>query len=339
MPFNHSIYVAGHTGMIGSAVLRALESQGAPKVITRTHAVLELTDAAAVNQFFAQEKPDYVVLAAGRVGGIVENATYPADFITENLAIQLNVIRAAHHHGVKRLVMFGSSCMYPRECPQPMAEEALLTGKLEPTSMAYAAAKIAGVEMCLAFNRQYGVNRFLPLIPNSTYGPGDNFNEQSGHVLSVLLRRFHAAKLDGAPSVTLWGNGEPRREFVYADDVAHAVLKLLWMNEEPVQAQTWPMNIGVGSDVSIRELAQIIAKEVGYTGAIEWDVSKPNGAPQKLLDSSRMRQLGWQPHTLLKEGIHKAYEWYCQQLSTNKNDEAVGRAKEVKKAKASEEAL
>lgn len=312
------IYVAGHTGLIGSAVLRRLEREGYRQAIVRTHRELELTDTVATERFFEAERPEYVVLAAGRVGGIVENQTYPADFMNANLAIQLNVLRAAHRVGVKKLILFASSCMYPRECPQPMAESALLTGRPEPTSLAYAISKLAGMQLCLAYNQQYGENHFIPVIPNSVYGPNDNFDPTAGHVLSALIRRFHEAKQTGAQSVTLWGSGYPRREFIHADDVADACLTLLSADITQLQ---FPINLGTGRDLSIRELAVQVAAVVGYTGRIEWDTSKPDGAPRKLLDSSRMRALGWEPRVDLVAGLKSTYRWYLDTLT----DQATGK--------------
>ncbi len=302
-----SIYVAGHTGLIGSALVRQLQQRGYSNLLLRTHAELELTDHAAVDRFFDTHKPAYVLLAAGRVGGIVENQTYPADFIDTNLSIQLNVLRAAHRNGVRKLILFGSSCMYPRECPQPMPEEYLLSGKPEPTSLAYAIAKLAGVQMCLAYNKQYGEQRFIPVIPNSAYGPNDNFDPKSGHVLSVLIRRFHEAREQRAPSITLWGSGNPRREFVHADDIADACIWLL-NRDDPLS--DLPLNIGVGADYSIRELAEAIAAMLGYQGAINWDTSRPDGAPRKLLDSSRIQALGWRASKSFQDGLKNTYEWY-----------------------------
>lgn len=310
MDKNRRIYVAGHAGLIGSAVLRRLEKDGFRDVLVRGRGELELTDPQAVGSFFRQNKPEYVVLAAGKVGGIMENKTKPADFLTQNLAIELNVLSAARAHGVKRLLFFGSSCMYPRQCTQPMKEEMLLSGSLEPTSMAYAAAKIAGVEMCLAFNRQDGGTRFIPMIPNSVYGPNDDFELESSHVLSAILRRFHEAKEKKLPSVTLWGSGNPRREFVYADDVADACLRLLDIDVSKVEL---PINIGVGRDVSIRELAELIKDVVGFEGRIEWDTGKPDGAPAKLLDSSRILSTGWKPLMPLRRGLEQTYRWYVTQ--------------------------
>lgn len=303
------IYVAGHSGLIGSAMLSRLKAEGYGNIITAAHGELELTDKAAVDAFFHKHKPEYVVLAAGKVGGIVENKTKPADFLNTNLAIQLNVFNATHRAGVKKLIFFASSCMYPRECAQPMAESALLTGEPEPTSMAYAIAKLSGLQMCLAYNAQYGEKRFIPVIPNSGYGDGDNFNPESGHVLSALIQRFHEAKSSGAKSVTLWGSGAPKREFVHASDIAGACLMLL---EKNTNALELPINIGSGSDISIRELAEKIAHIVGFGGAIEWDAGKPDGAPRKLLDSSRIRAFGWQPQIDFDSGLKNTYQWYLK---------------------------
>ena len=306
-------YVAGHRGLIGSAMLRRLERFGARRILTRTHAELELRDAAAVRAFFAEHRPEYVVLAAGRVGGIVENQTCPAEFIDDNLAIQLNVLRAAHAHGTRKLILFGSSCMYPRECPQPMSETALLGGEPEPTSLPYAISKLAGVHLCLAYNRQYGERRFLPVIPNSAYGPNDNFDPESGHVLSALIRRFHEAKVNGRDHVTLWGTGNPRREFIHADDIADACLHLLSLDADTLE---WPLNIGVGKDYSIRELAGHIAEVVGYRGEILWDMDKPDGAPRKLLDAGRLAATGWRPSVVFDEGLRATYRWYLEHRQT-----------------------
>lgn len=303
------IYVAGHTGLIGSAVLRRLAADGNRHPITCDHATLDLTDSAATDRFFDECKPEYVVLAAGRVGGIVDNQRFPADFITTNLAIQLNVLRAARRTGVRRLLFPASSCMYPQESPQPMAETALLSGKPEPTSLAYAMAKLAGVQMCLAYNQQDGEQRFIPIIPNSAYGPGDNFDLASGHVLASLVRRFVDAHAKNAPTVTLWGSGRPRREFVFADDIADACVHLLM---DDVSGLKLPVNLGNGVDYSIAELAGTIARLIGYTGRIVWDSEKPDGAPQKLLDSSRLRHWGWQPVTRLEDGLRRTIDWYRQ---------------------------
>lgn len=307
------IYVAGHTGLIGSAMVRALRAAGFDNLLLASHAELELTDPAAVDRFFAHAAPRYVVLAAGRVGGIVDNTTYPADFMRTNLAIQLNVLGAAHRARVSKLILFASSCMYPRECAQPMSEAALLSGAPEPTSMAYAVSKLAGLQLCLAYNQQYGQQRFIPVIPNSTYGPNDNFDPRSGHVLSALIRRFHDARLAGAACVTLWGTGTPRREFVHCDDVAAACLMLL---ADDAAHAALPLNIGTGTDISIRELAHKVARVAAYEGDIAWDSGKPDGAPRKLLDSSRIRALGWRPRVELDEGLASTYRWYVDHAHT-----------------------
>ncbi|MFQ6334507.1 GDP-L-fucose synthase family protein [Methylophilus sp. 3sh_L] len=305
------IFVAGHTGLIGSALCRRLDSLGYHNLLCVTHEELDLTDSKATQQFFNEHRPDYVILAAGRVGGIVENKTFPADFINENLYIQLNVLRSAHSVGVKRLILFGSSCMYPRVCEQPMAEDILLTGKPEPTSSAYALSKLAGLELCAAYNRQYGGQRFVSLIPNSAYGPYDNFDPKSGHVLSALMNRFHEAKVSGVDKVTLWGTGSPRREFVFSDDIADACIFIF--ENESLTIDT-PVNIGVGEDYSIKELAHHIAAITGYQGEIDWDTSKPDGAPRKLLDSRRINDYGWQANVKLNEGLKITYEWYLANI-------------------------
>ncbi len=305
------VYVAGHRGLLGSAMVRRLAGDERYELITATHAELELADAAVVDAFFQRHQPEYVILSAGRVGGILENKSYPADFISANLAIQLNVLQAAQRTGVAKLLLFASSCMYPREAPQPMAESALFTGRPEPTSMAYAISKMAGMQLCLAYNQQYGGNRFLPLIPNSVYGPNDNFQPDKGHVLSALIRRFHDAKASGADEVTLWGTGAPMREFLYADDLADACLFLL---ENDTSDLSQPINIGTGSDISIRDLATLVASTVGYEGKLRWDTDKPDGAPRKLLDSSRIHDFGWRSSTDLATGVAKTYQWYLQDL-------------------------
>lgn len=309
-----TIYIAGHTGLIGSAFVRRLNRNGHRNILLRRRRKLDLTDGVAVDRFFRKKQPRYVVLTAGRVGGIVENNTYPGDFITTNLSIQINVMTAARRHDVKRLLFLGSSCMYPRECPQPMAETALLTGHPEPTSMAYAMAKLAGVEMCLSFNRQDGGKRFIPIIPNSAFGPGDNFDPEKGHVLSALIRRFHEAKRDGIDQVTLWGTGTPRRELIHADDIATAGLLLLGLDEDRLPEM--PVNIGVGTDWAIKELAELTARIVGYQGSLAWDTSRPDGAPRKLLDSGRINALGWTPSISLEEGIRETYNWYKEQAAS-----------------------
>jgi GDP-L-fucose synthase len=307
------IYVAGHAGLIGSAVVRRLERDGYRTPITRRRNELDLRDARQVSEFFEEVHPEYVILAAGRVGGIMENQTFPADFMDENMAIQLNVLMTARRTGVRRLILFGSSCMYPRECPQPMAEDALLSGKPEPTSLPYAISKLAGAYLCLAYNQQDRDTRFIPVIPNSAYGPLDNFDPKSAHVLSALMARFHQARVSGVESVVLWGSGSPRREFIHADDIAAACVHLL---KEDNLAVALPINIGVGKDVSIKELAELIAGVVDYKGELQWDLTKPDGAPQKLLDSTRIRSLGWEPQIGLTEGLASTYRWYVDHVET-----------------------
>ncbi len=313
LKYDASIYVAGHAGLIGSAVVRRLERDGYRPPITRRRGELDLRNAAQVSEFLEKACPEYVILAAGRVGGIMENQTFPADFMDENVAIQLNVLKASRKAGVRRLLLFGSSCMYPRECSQPMAEDTLLSGKPEPTSLPYAISKLVGTYLCLAYNKQDRETRFIPVIPNSVYGPHDNFDPQSAHVLSALMARFHQAKVSGAESVVLWGSGLPRREFIHADDIAAACVHLLRQDDLVVEL---PINIGVGQDVSIKELADSIARVVGYKGRVEWDRTKPDGAPRKLLDSTRVNSLGWKPQVGLAEGLAETYRWYVNHVET-----------------------
>jgi GDP-L-fucose synthase len=303
------IFVAGHAGLIGSSLLRRFEREGYSRIIKLSREQLDLQSTACVENFFSEAQPEYVLLAAGRVGGIIENNTYPANFMEENIAIQLNVLRAAQKFNVTKLILFGSSCMYPKKCPQPMAEDILLSGKLEPTSLPYAISKLAGVYLCLAYNKQYGSQRFIPVIPNTAYGPNDNFEPGSAHVLPALLARFHDAMLNGADSLTLWGSGSPRREFVHADDIADACLHLLQHDISQIEL---PLNIGVGSDISIKELAETMAEMVGYKGSINWDRSKPDGAPSKLLDSSRIGEMGWSSKISLDKGLRQTYQWYLE---------------------------
>lgn len=305
------VYVAGHTGLIGSAVVKQLKEAGFNNLLLARHSELELADTIETASFFEKHRPEYVVMAAGKVGGIIENKTYPADFMNANLDIQLNVMKSAHNAHVKKLIFFASSCMYPRECPQPMKEEVLFSGYPEPTSMAYAVSKMAGLQMCLAYNQQYGGARFLPVIPNSVYGVNDNFNPQGGHVLSALIRRFDDAKKSGASEMVLWGSGTPRREFIYSEDVADACISLLMGDTENL---TLPLNIGTGYDLSIRELAEKIAKIVGYSGTIGCDTTKPDGAPRKLLDSTRIHNFGWKPKVDFDAGLKRTYEWYLKNI-------------------------
>lgn len=300
------IYVAGHRGLVGGAILRRLEREGFSNLITRSHAELDLTRQADVERFFEEERPEYVFLAAAKVGGILANATYPADFIRDNLQIQTNVIDAAYRFGVRKLLFLGSSCIYPKHAPQPMKEEHLLTGPLEPTNEPYAVAKIAGIVMVRSYRRQYGFSG-ISLMPTNLYGPGDNFDLQTSHVLPALIRKFHEAKLAGAPAVTVWGTGTPRREFLHVDDLADAALFLMERyDEEDI------VNVGVGEDVSIAELAEIVRDVVGYEGEIVYDTSKPDGTPRKLLDVSRLHALGWRARIGLREGIEQTYRWYCE---------------------------
>ncbi|WP_047866049.1 GDP-L-fucose synthase [Rubrobacter aplysinae] len=303
------IYVAGHRGLVGAAILRRLQGEGYENLITRTSAELDLTDARAVEDFFASEKPEYVFLAAAKVGGIMANDTYPADFIRDNLTIQLNVIDAAYRHDAEKLLFLGSSCIYPRLAPQPMKEEHLLTGELEPTNEPYAIAKIAGIKLCQSYNRQYGSN-YISVMPTNLYGPGDNFDLRNSHVLPALIRKFHEAKERGAESVEVWGSGTPRREFLHVDDLADACVYLMriYSGDEPV-------NVGVGQDISIGELAGLVRGVVGFEGGLAYDTSKPDGTPRKLLDVSRLESLGWRAKTPLRNGIEQTYEWFLRTSS------------------------
>jgi GDP-L-fucose synthase len=306
------IYVAGHTGLAGSAVVRALRRAGHDDLVLRRHADLELSDARAVAEFFARERPEYVFLAAAKVGGILANDSYPADFIRENLAVQSNVMHEAWRAGVKRLLFFGSSCIYPRDCPQPIKESYLLSGPLESTNRAYALAKIAGVETCWSYNRQHGA-RFLAVMPTNLYGPGDRYDLATSHVLPALIRKIHEAKARGERRVTLWGSGRPRREFLYSDDMAEACVFLMSQVDARFDALVAPalaplINVGAGEDLAIADLATLIAEVLGYRGEFEYDASKPDGTPRKLLDSSRITALGWRPRTGLRAGLALAYE-------------------------------
>jgi GDP-L-fucose synthase len=307
MDLNDILYVAGNTGLVGSAIVRALTARGYRKLVFTPYPGTDLRDPHQVRAFFQREKPAYVFLAAARVGGILANDTFPADFIYDNLMIACNVIHAAHEHGVKKLLNLGSSCIYPKMAPQPIREDALLTGPLEPTNEPYAVAKIAAIKLCRSFNRQHGTD-FLSAMPTNLYGPGDNFDLKTSHVLPALLRKFHEAKIHGDPEVTVWGTGKARREFLYVDDLADALVFLM----ENCRAEDIGecVNVGTGEDLEIRELAEKIREVVGYGGKIVFDASKPDGTPRKLLDVGRMRKLGWEAKTGLDEGIRKTYEWY-----------------------------
>lgn len=310
------IYVAGHRGLVGGAIVRNLLANGYENILTRRHAELELAEQAAVRDFFAHEKPEYVILAAAKVGGIMANNTYPAEFIRENLVIQNNVIHEAWRHGVKRLLFLGSSCIYPRDCPQPMKEEYLLTGPLELTNRPYAVAKIAGIEMCWAYNRQYGT-RFLAVMPTNLYGPGDNYDLANSHVLPALIRKMHEAKERGDHEVVVWGTGTPRREFLYSDDMADACRFLMELPDEQyagfLGAKQPPLvNIGCAEDVTIHVLAEMVQDVVGFKGRLVFDAMKPDGSPRKLLATNLMNQLGWRPMMPLRDGISAAYSDYLQ---------------------------
>jgi len=303
------IYLAGHTGLVGSAIHRSLGEAGYANVVTRELDELDLTDQAATRRFFAEERPDAVIVAAAKVGGILANWEQPWEFLFQNLQIEANVIGEAFAAGVGRLIFLGSSCIYPREAPQPLREEYLLTGPLEETNRAYAVAKIAGIEMCRSLNRQYGTD-YLSLMPTNLYGPGDNFDLTTSHVLPALLRKFHEAKVGGGP-VTLWGSGAPLREFLYVDDVGRAVTFCL----DGVHAADVPdgmLNVGSGEDLTIRDLAELVRTVVGYEGEVEWDASKPDGTPRKLMDVSRLRGLGWAPSVSLEDGLRRTYRWYLE---------------------------
>lgn len=314
MSTNPKIYVAGHRGMVGSAIVRDLQHQDQANIVTRTHVELDLTDQAAVRAFFATEQPDQVYLAAAKVGGIHANNTYPADFIYDNLMIEANIINAAFCNGVTKLLFLGSSCIYPKLASQPMSEDALLTGDLEPTNEPYAIAKIAGIKLCESYNRQYGQSHgvdYRCVMPTNLYGPGDNYHPENSHVIPALIRRFHQAKVSAAPAVSIWGTGTPRREFLYVDDMSAASVFVMNMPKSLLDNRIRPaqshINIGFGSDVTIAELSRIVAKTVGYIGKIEFDDSKPDGAPRKWMDSSLINSLGWRAQTSLEIGLVKTY--------------------------------
>ena len=315
MEANAKIYVAGHRGLVGSALMRNLREKGYENLLTRTHAELDLTSQAAVEAFFAAEKPDYVFLAAAKVGGIHANNEYPAEFIRDNLSIQTHIIHAAYQNQVRRLLFLGSSCIYPKLAPQPLKEEHLLTGPLEPTNRPYALAKIAGIEMCWSYNRQYGT-QYLAVMPTNLYGPGDNYHPENSHVIPALIRKFHEAKLSQSPSVSVWGTGTPRREFMYSEDMADACVYLMnlpdaqfarLLGQDRNDGLAPLVNIGVGEDITIRELAETVKSVVGYQGGIGFDASKPDGTPRKLMDVGRLNAMGWRASTPMERGLAAAY--------------------------------
>jgi GDP-L-fucose synthase len=315
MPTSPNIYIAGHRGMVGSAIMRTLQQQGETNLITCTHADLDLTDQAAVRSFFASEKPDQVFLAAAKVGGIHANNTYPAEFIYQNLMIEANVVDAAFRSGVKKLLFLGSSCIYPKLVPQPMREDALLSGALESTNEPYAIAKIAGIKLCESYNRQYGRSHgvdYRSVMPTNLYGPGDNYHPENSHVIPALIRRFHEAKINNDPSVVIWGTGTPKREFLFVDDMAAACVHVMNLDKVIYDQQTQPMlshiNVGCGHDITIRELAEAVGKTIGFKGKVEFDPTKPDGTPRKLMDSTRLNTLGWHAKVELEEGLALAYQ-------------------------------
>ena len=314
------IYVAGHGGLVGSALMRQLDKQGYANLVTRTHAELDLTNQIAVEEFFTTEKPEYVFLAAAKVGGIHANNTYPADFINQNLSIQSNVIHQSYLNGVKRLLFLGSSCIYPRDCPQPINEEYLLTGPLEPTNRPYALAKIAGIEMCWSYNRQYGT-QYLAAMPTNLYGPDDNYHAENSHVIPALIRKFHEAKVSKQSTVTVWGTGKPLREFLYSDDMAKACLHLISLPDDAFHKLTEAnsqkglpplVNVGCGEDVTIKQLAELVATTIGYEGELVFDTSKPDGTMRKLMEVSLLNTLGWQAKVTLRDGLKMAYANYLK---------------------------
>ncbi|MGH8575469.1 MAG: GDP-L-fucose synthase family protein [Gammaproteobacteria bacterium] len=319
MAHGAKVYVAGHRGLLGSALVRGLRAAGFENLVTLAHAELDLGDGGAVRAFFARERPEYVFLAAAKVGGILANATYPADFIRENLSIETHVIDAAYRAGVQRLLFVGSSCIYPRDCPQPMREESLLSGPLEPTNRPYAIAKIAGIELCWAYNRQYGT-RYLAVMPANLYGPGDHYDLETSHVLPALIRKMHEARVQGEREVVVWGSGTPRREFLYSDDAAAACVFVMGLPDETFDPLLHPgpavpplLNIGCGEDLTIRELAELVRSVVGCRAEIRWDAGQPDGTPRKLLDVSRLQALGWCPRIGLREGLRRAYRAYLEE--------------------------
>ena len=313
MELTSKIYVAGHRGLVGSAIVRKLEEQGYNNLVYRTSKELDLKDKNQVDTFFEQEKPEFVFLAAAKVGGIVANNDYPADFIRDNLLIQTNVIDASYRNGVKKLLFLGSTCIYPKFAPQPMNEDSLLTGILEPTNEPYAVAKIAGIKMCESYNRQYGTN-YISVMPTNLYGPQDNFDLESSHVLPALIRKFHEAKVNNYTSVEVWGTGSPKREFLFSDDLADAVVYLM----DTYNGNQF-VNVGVGKDISIKELAEKVKQVVGFQGEIEFNTSKPDGTPRKLVDVSKLTELGWRASTSLDEGLAKAYDWFLNNIENTVN--------------------
>jgi len=324
MSNNPKIYVAGHRGMVGSAIVRYLQSRGFTNIVTRTHAELDLCNQQAVKEFFINEKPDQVYLAAAKVGGIYANNTFAAEFIYQNLMIECNVIHQAFLSGVKKLLFLGSSCIYPKLAEQPMAENALLTGQLEPTNEPYAIAKIAGIKLCESYNRQYGGSHgidYRSVMPTNLYGPGDNYHPENSHVIPALIRRFHEAKISSAKHVTIWGSGSPKREFLYVDDMAKASVYVMDLDKKTYDLNTSPMlshiNIGYGNDVSILDLAKTVAKVIGFEGDIQLDSSKPDGSPRKLMDSTRIHQLGWKPTMGLEDGLKVTYESFKKRRALN----------------------
>lgn len=319
MSYQPKIYVAGHRGMVGSAIVRTLQSQGQSNIVTRTHAELDLTNQLAVKDFFVKEKPDQVYLAAAKVGGIHANNTYPAEFIYQNLMIEANIIHAAHLNDIQKLLFLGSSCIYPKAVSQPMREDALLTGVLESTNEPYAIAKIAGIKLCESYNRQYGRD-YRSVMPTNLYGPGDNYHLENSHVIPALIRRFHEAKVNNLPAVVIWGTGNPKREFLYVDDMAAASVHVMNLSKMNYDQHTQPMlshiNVGCGDDITIRELATIVGKTVGYTGEISLDSTKPDGTPRKLMDSARLHGLGWVAKIGLETGLNLAYQDFLNKLTT-----------------------
>ena len=317
MDLNDKIYIAGHRGLVGSAIVRQLESRGFTNLLMRTHKELDLTNQAQVQSFFQQERPDYVILAAAKVGGIHANNTYPADFIYQNMMIEANVINSAYENQVKRLLFLGSTCIYPKAVEQPMREDALLTDVLEPTNEPYALAKIAGIKLCESYNRQHGTD-FRSVMPTNLYGINDNFHPENSHVIPALMRRFHEAKINNDAKVIVWGTGKAMREFLYVDDMAQASLFVLELDEQIYQANTKPMlshiNVGTGKDVTIREVAEIMKEVVGYKGKLAFDTIKPDGALRKLIDVTRLKNMGWSYTVNLKEGLEKTYEWYLSEV-------------------------